>query len=553
MGWQRRWISDDGFIHLRWVRQVLEGNGPVFNAGERIEQTSPIWLWLLVIGDVVLPIRLEWIAVLGALGAGTLGLGLAIAGTARLVRISAGDTAPVLVPLGAAVFVALPPVWDFATSGLENGIGILWIGASWYALTKVLARERSETLRPDRPWWLLVLLGLGPLIRPDMGVLAAVWLVVWLMIASNATWWLRARAVGLALAVPIAYQIFRMAYYGVLVPNPAMAKESTRSWWLQGLKYLIDLFSPYWLLVPLLLLAAVFLAPMVTHLVRSKSRGARLLVLGTLTGGLLHGIYIVRVGGDFMHGRLLLPALLTVLLPVLVVTVQKRQIAIAIAVSVWIGVCALSLRLPYQGIGPRGIADHRADYVLLTGNEHPVTADAFLKDNWSWSLAGRAVRVMAQQGDRGLILDMAHPERRIPLRRGIPARIVVVFPALGIFSYEAGTDVTVIDPIGLSNALGSHIELGDTRGRPGHEKHLPNAWIVASFARPGAELPPGVSPANVRAARRALQCGGLRELTDSVEDSITLGRFLENLTDALGNTTLRIPSDPKVAARELCS
>ena len=32
MGWQRRWTADDGFINLRIVRQILAGNGPVFNA-----------------------------------------------------------------------------------------------------------------------------------------------------------------------------------------------------------------------------------------------------------------------------------------------------------------------------------------------------------------------------------------------------------------------------------------------------------------------------------------------------------------------------------------
>ena len=44
---------------------VLSGHGPVFNPGERVEAaTSTLWLWLLVVGDVVLPLRLEYIAVL---------------------------------------------------------------------------------------------------------------------------------------------------------------------------------------------------------------------------------------------------------------------------------------------------------------------------------------------------------------------------------------------------------------------------------------------------------------------------------------------------------
>ena len=34
--WQRRWIADDGLIVLRTVRNLIAGNGPVFNAGERV-------------------------------------------------------------------------------------------------------------------------------------------------------------------------------------------------------------------------------------------------------------------------------------------------------------------------------------------------------------------------------------------------------------------------------------------------------------------------------------------------------------------------------------
>ena len=44
VGFQRRWISDDGLIVLRTVRNLLAGNGPVFNAGERVEaNTSTLW------------------------------------------------------------------------------------------------------------------------------------------------------------------------------------------------------------------------------------------------------------------------------------------------------------------------------------------------------------------------------------------------------------------------------------------------------------------------------------------------------------------------------
>ena len=49
-GWTRRWMSDDGLIVLRTVRNILAGNGPVFNAGERVEaNTSTLWQYLSLI------------------------------------------------------------------------------------------------------------------------------------------------------------------------------------------------------------------------------------------------------------------------------------------------------------------------------------------------------------------------------------------------------------------------------------------------------------------------------------------------------------------------
>ncbi len=56
MAWHRRWLSDDGFIDLRVVQNILRGNGPVFNRGERVEAfTNPLWVALLT--AACLPLR----------------------------------------------------------------------------------------------------------------------------------------------------------------------------------------------------------------------------------------------------------------------------------------------------------------------------------------------------------------------------------------------------------------------------------------------------------------------------------------------------------------
>ncbi|OOK71302.1 arabinosyltransferase AftB domain protein [Mycobacterium kansasii] len=73
--WQRRWIADDGLIVLRTVRNLLAGNGPVFNMGERVEaNTSTVWTYLLYVASWVGgPMRLEYVALAVALMLSLLG------------------------------------------------------------------------------------------------------------------------------------------------------------------------------------------------------------------------------------------------------------------------------------------------------------------------------------------------------------------------------------------------------------------------------------------------------------------------------------------------
>src|SRR3954470_19214123 len=84
--WQRRWIADDGLIVLRTVRNLLAGNGPVFNAGERVESnTSTLWTYLNYVGALVAgPVQLEYVALALALSLSVAGVVLVMLGTARL-------------------------------------------------------------------------------------------------------------------------------------------------------------------------------------------------------------------------------------------------------------------------------------------------------------------------------------------------------------------------------------------------------------------------------------------------------------------------------------
>lgn len=553
--WQRRWMAEDGFIFLRVVRQIRAGHGPVYNAGERVEAfTSALWTALLTLLDVIIPARLEVIALGAGITLSVAGLTLAVAGARRL-----WDAGPdqMLVPLGALVIIVLPPFWEFSTSGLESGLTFAWLGSAGWLLA------RAATSPPGaRRWWpAAVLVGAAPLVRPDLALVAAPILAA--LIALRATSWRQAaRLVGAALAAPVAYQLFRMGYYAALVPNPALAKEATESWWSQGWRYLSDFAGPYRLPLPLLAIVAAVGGRLVVGgedgTFRCRRKRLALAMLAPLAGGVLHGLYIVRVGGDFMHARLLLPSLFAFCLPVMVIGVRRgRELLPAVAGMAW----ALALvtvavpQLPYEAIGPEGITDERGTWVAWSGQEHPVQTEDF-RGHGLWRFGDEARRHFAAGGGGfGLHLSPTPGYQFFPARG--PEGVIAA--NIGVLGMAAGSDVRVVDVLGLADPLGARLrrtarsQPPDGSARPGHDKALDLSWVVARFVAEGVPIPPNGPPAeSVEEARRALRCPPLRRLLEATSAPLSPGRFLRNMFESVRLHGLRIDNDPAVARARLC-
>ena len=454
----------------------------------------------------------------------------------------------------------VPPAWDFATSGLETGLGILWLGACWWLLVRTM--EASRPVAPKRAWATAIVLGLGPLVRPDFALFSVAFLLAFVLIGG-----FRFRSVilvlGLAAALPLADEIFRMAYYGSVVPNTAIVKEASLTRWNQGWLYVKDFFGPYVLLFPLVIVVVVFL----TRLVGARSgnqRNLRIVVGLTVAAGIAHGVYVTRLGGDFMHGRMLLPSLFTVLLPVSVVAVRSWRWAAAAAVVIWAVVCGISLRTSYSGPHPKypaidygavnlntGIGDERLYYLRLSQVPHPVTLADYMKHS-QWAQSGDRAKQLAELGQHGLLMhSIVDPNTLIPLNPDVHACVVAYSDVLGIFSYAAGDQVYVVDTFGLADAVPAHARLV-VRGRPGHEKFVPPAWVFARFASPDAPVPYGISAGDVTAARRALQCGDLAELQQATTSKLSLSRAFKNLRESVRLSGFRYAPNPVQAEQELC-
>ncbi|MBI2943956.1 MAG: hypothetical protein HYY25_07120 [Candidatus Wallbacteria bacterium] len=555
MAWQRRWICDDAFIDLRVVENLLAGFGPVFNVGERVEAyTNPLWVALLT----------GWAAMGGPLQAGALLLGAlcAVAGLAMAQRAAGslwksgnpegvGRAAPgagPLLPLGALVFASVPAAWDFCTSGLETGLTLAWLAGSFGLLVQAVSGRGALAAAA-------VVFGLGPLVRPDLGVFSVTFLGA-LCVAGPPGAVRKTALLALAGVVPAAYQVFRMGYFAALVPNTALAKEAGLANWPQGWAYLLDTAGTYHLWAPLTVLAAWAGLEL-----SRQSRTVRLLAAVPALGAFLSALYVVRVGGDFMHGRMLLPALFAALLPVSAVPwpaagARGRAGMAAALLAGWCLVCAVALRPASGGrFEALGVADERGFYVKMTGCENPVSAEDF-----AGSIRGEVAEgIRAMAGERQLRLERRALARECggdspmgfsfyPMRPRDPAVMMVApLASIGLESFSNGHRVHIVDRAGLADPLASRLQL-TIRKRPGHEKRLPLAWVAARFGRPH----PGLDGcAAVQAARRALASGPLDELLEAIEQPLTAARFRANLALAPRFHRLRFPADPAAAAREL--
>jgi arabinofuranosyltransferase len=458
-----------------------------------------------------------------------------------------------LLPVGAAVVLALPPFWDFATSGLEDSLIFCWLGLCWWLLAGLRTDSRG------RACWLAFVAGLGWLVRPDLAIgtvalLAALWYIV------RPGWRRSALVVVVAGGVPMAYQVFRMGYYGLLVPNTAVAKDASSIHFPHGLTYLTNFISPYLLWIPLLLLPVLF--PLTVG--RRLDRADIVRCAAVAGSGALMAAYVTAIGGDFMHGRMLLPATFALLLPVMALPVPalSSQVTRTAVSGVYVAVIALwALTYGVHGritqlpgiVPPNGIADERAFYVAMLHQQYPDDGTEYVpvimatKTGIPEVLISRA----ASSGKAVLIYQAGKGSQpvSVPLSRpGYAVADVATF--LGAAGAGTPLDGLVVDQQGLSYALGSHQDaLPDSR--PGHTRWVWPAWIVAEYSN--VSTAPGIPAVQIAAARKALSCGALAELDQATQAPLTAGRFVSNLVHSLSLTTARFSADPVTAEKQLCS
>jgi tetratricopeptide (TPR) repeat protein len=398
-----RVLQDDAYISLRYARNLVRGDGLVFNPGERVEGYSNFsWTLLLALflylGAPDVPTA-TWLGVV--FGAGAILVG------ARLARALEGRWGPITVAT-AALIAGNSAYAMWTTAGLETALFT-------FLVTLGLERGLAPGVSPRGRLAAPLILALAAMSRPD-GPLV---FVLWFLIRAFDT--LRPTAEGdtssrrtlvrdavLFLAPLVPYGIWKLWYYGDLLPNTYYAKAGFSAMYLsRGLEYAWDYVRAYavWGLAPLLALLAVV------------QGGRRSLEAQLAFVWLGYAVYIVVIGGDVLHVH-----------------------------RFWLPILPLGCILVARGASVAG--EWLAQRARWNPRRAPWPAAALIVVVLGWSLAGNWRVVQGRrQLENGFVKNMRQTGEW--LHDNLPADAKIAITTIGAISYYS--DLVVIDMLGLTD------------------------------------------------------------------------------------------------------
>jgi hypothetical protein len=217
------YIEDDAFIHLEFARSVAEGHGFSFNGLVTNGDTAPLWVLVLV---ALHALGIEWLVCAKlACALGFISTVLAVVYTARDLTLRESRFRR-LAPAAVAVTVLNPFFVHWSFSGMES---VTAIGVSLWAIRAAFVRPASWSGSVLSA----VLLGIGPLLRPELLLLAAIGgpVVLWrywrgAQSESAMLRWARLAGLAALMALPVAlWCVYAQLTFGSPIPNTNMAKR----------------------------------------------------------------------------------------------------------------------------------------------------------------------------------------------------------------------------------------------------------------------------------------------------------------------------------------
>lgn len=468
-----RWVGDDAFITFRYIDNWLAGLGLVYNPGERVEGYTH-FLWLCAVA------LLRRLGTDPVIASQWLGIAAATATIALFAWISAGwrprtgtpDSSTAAIPF-TAIVLALH--YDFAvwgTGGLETAAFTFLVSVAFY----LLAVRRDP--HPGRLAAAGLVLTLAMMTRPDGAVFYAVGV---LFVAAQA--WAESRSIARvlrakgAILFPFAliylpYLLWKVSYYGQILPNTYYAKSANLAYWSQGFVYLWLYFRAYPLSL-LFVLAIPWLAIRGTGKRRSiltdPTTASVVLALAWTLAYLV--LFVARVGGDFMYARFVCPVI-----PLMYFSIE---VLVRDALSSRIRLLALALIVLPILFAVQGKLGREAIFQEEGGRDRsPFGPHSVTDERWYYTH------------------DLGAGRSLIDGLRQIGGHLAVYFNGTNVRVVEGGQAALAyygrfhncIDRYGLTDPYVAHLPVPH-RSRPGHEKVAPVDYLLArgvqfEFLRP---------------------------------------------------------------------
>lgn len=277
------WLCDDSYHAFVMSRNLVEGNGFVYNVGERVNAaTNPLFA-LIIAAFYALHHNMFIVGIFS--GVLFSGIAAAISLFIVLKDLKSGI-------LFTALLLISRSFMSYTTSGLENPLLF-----ALFALFIVLLNASSWERKSLRLFLLALVFSLVALTRMDT-VLLLVPIVLYVFLWQTRTVSFGKRLfIGLAGLSPfILWCLFSLFYYGFIFPNTAYIKLNTgfpqTDYLIRGLAYFVATLinDPIVILLPILYFILSLLRKSPAHIALSA-------------GCLLYSTYIIWIGGDFMLGR----------------------------------------------------------------------------------------------------------------------------------------------------------------------------------------------------------------------------------------------------------
>ena len=418
-------VTEDAFITFRVIDNALHGHGLVWNVGERVQPyTHPLWALLLLVFSAVNGDIFQTSLVLSLL--------LTVACVALIVRYSQGAWTAlwaVLALLFSEAFI------EYSGAALENALAHALIAGM------VVASRRYPPELGRRAWIAALCGGLLVITRHDFALLIApLMLVLFARSQGRARW-----AVLAAGALPLVlWSAFSMLYYGSPWPNSAYAKLNNGMSLAESFAASADYFRD---VITYDAVTALVIVVAATRALLQGQWRMRALALGLI----FYLAYLGTAGGDYMGGRLFsTPFVMAVAMLALNVRLRWWWNA-----PVWI---ALTLALGlHQG------------WIVLDVHPH---AEVRKMSQHAWMYPFTGWQSTQRLPD---FHNMPWAEQGLKAKAG--KHDVVAKCAVGLYGFEAGPGVFIVDPLAITDGFLSRLP-SKKPAYPGHyERAFPAGYV----------------------------------------------------------------------------